>query len=70
MYLWRKKQIYQLIIDQRPTNYRNDPKFSEEVWSRSAAPDQTAPLDQGLHCLTGLPHSSGNKIPWQNFKFP
>ena len=33
-------------------NYRNDPKFLDKrVWANSAEPDQTAPLDQGFHCL-------------------
>ena len=32
--------------------YRNDPKFLDRyAWANSADPDQTAPLDQGLHCL-------------------
>ena len=33
--------------------YRNDPKFSDtQALANSADQDQTAPSDQGLHCLS------------------
>ena len=54
-----KKYVKILFI----VSYHYDPKFSDRlIWANSADPDQTAPSDQGLHCLLFKRHLF-NKIP-------